>query len=174
MLPSKIFRHCPRCGARLQVTGGPVLQCNECGFLYYFNPCCAVAGLILNSQGEVLLLRRAKEPAKGRLAVPGGFIDVGETAEEALRRETREEVGLELGELSFQTSQINSYHYREVTYPVLDLFFTARALNPESTRALDGVEDFLWLPPGKVNLDEIAFPSIREAMRQFAIGTPNR
>jgi ADP-ribose pyrophosphatase YjhB (NUDIX family) len=121
----------------------------------------------MNAAGAVLMLRRAKDPARGRLAIPGGFIDIGETAENALRRETREEVGLELGEPSYLCSQINSYAYEGVTYPVLDFFFTASALAPEAAQPLDGVESFEWTMPDRVNPDEIAFPSIRRALSEF-------
>jgi len=166
MEPSQIFQHCPRCGVKRKQPGTP-FQCDACGFLYYFNPCSAVAGFILNAAGEALFLRRAKEPAKGMLAVPGGFIDIGERAEDALRRETREEVGLEVGELGFLCSQLNSYTYKDVTYPVLDFFFVAKAINPESARALDAVESFTWARPELIDPAEIAFPSIRTGLREF-------
>jgi ADP-ribose pyrophosphatase YjhB (NUDIX family) len=166
MEPSQIFQFCPRCGARRERTGAP-FECGACGFLYYFNPCAAVAGFVLNSGGETLLLRRAKDPAKGMLAVPGGFIDIGERAEEALCRETREEVGLEISGLKFLCSQLNAYHYKDVTYPVLDLFFVAQAKNPEAAQPLDGVESFVWMEPGSVNMEEIAFPSIRAGLQEL-------
>ena len=60
-------------------------------FIYYFNPSSAVACFIRNSRGELLLVRRAKEPAKGRLDLPGGFVDMHESAEEAAQREVKEE-----------------------------------------------------------------------------------
>ena len=166
MEPSQLFRHCPRCGAKRDRVGTP-FECAACGLLYFFNPCVAVAGFVLNAGGEALLLRRARDPAKGKLAVPGGFIDIGERAEDALCRETREEVGLELDGLRFLCSQLNSYHYKGLTYPVLDLFFVARAGNPEAARPLDGVESFLWMKPELVNPEEIAFPSIRTALGEF-------
>ena len=150
---------------------GTPFECGACGLLYYFNPCAAVAGIVLNSAGEALLLRRAKDPAKGKLAVPGGFIDIAERAEDALCRETREEVGLELSDLKFLCSQLNSYLYKELTYPVLDLFFVARARNPEAAQSLDGVESFIWMKPQSVNLEEIAFPSIRAALQEFMRST---
>ena len=173
MQPSEIFRFCPRCGAPRPTTENP-FRCGACGFLYYFNPCCAVAGFIRNGSGEVLMLRRAKEPARGRLAVPGGFIDIGETAEVALRRETREEVDLELGELTYLCSRTNSYLYQEITYPVLDLFFVATAHDPGRARPLDGVDALQWLPPAQVNPNDIAFPSIRDALKLWVEQSASR
>lgn len=47
----------------------------------------AVAGLIFNEKGQLLLTIRAKDPGKGLLDLPGGFVDMGENADQALRRE---------------------------------------------------------------------------------------
>ena len=114
-----------------------------------------------------MFIRRAKEPAQGKLAVPGGFVDIGETAEDALRREIKEEVNLEVESLEFLCSAPNEYHYEGVTYPVLDLVFVTRATSTDKTAALDGVESFCWLKPSEVDLNEIAFPSIRAALRLY-------
>src|SRR5712671_6399009 len=135
MLPRQFFHHCPRCGAK-QAAPPPndVFACTACGFTLYFSAANATAAFIQRDDGRTLFIRRAKEPAKGRLAPPGGFIDAGETAEDALRREIREEVGLELMDISFLCSQPNSYLYKDVTYPVLDFFFTARAIAAENAR----------------------------------------
>ena len=56
-------------------------------------------GLIVMREGEVLLIRRGREPGRGRWALPGGAQRVGETVEAAGRRELREETGLEVGSL---------------------------------------------------------------------------
>ena len=97
--------------------------------------------------------------------MPCGFIDFGETAEEGLRREVLEEVGIELADIRFLISYPNIYHYREVSYPVVDLYFTAAAVNPESARALDSVTGIEWHLPGQVPDEDIAFPSMRAALK---------
>jgi ADP-ribose pyrophosphatase YjhB (NUDIX family) len=112
----------------------------------------------------MLLIRRAKDPGAGKLGVPGGFIDFGESAEEGLRREVREEVGIEIDRLCFLTSFPNVYAYRDVTYPVVDLYFTAFAVNPAAARPLDAVAAVEWRQPADVPEDEMAFPSMRVAM----------
>jgi 8-oxo-dGTP diphosphatase len=56
--------------------------------------------VIFDDRRRVLLIRRKNEPFKGAYALPGGFVDVGETVEGACRREVREEVGIEVGNLS--------------------------------------------------------------------------
>lgn len=142
-------------------------HCSACGHTQYFNPAVAVAAILLGPDGRALLLRRAKDPGKGKLGLPGGFVDIGETAEDALRREIREEVNLKVGALEFLCTLPNEYHYKSVTYPVLDLFFVARAKSVAGLAALDGVESFLWLDPAQVDLSALAFPPNAEALRRF-------
>jgi 8-oxo-dGTP diphosphatase len=55
--------------------------------------------VIFDKDGRVLLIRRKNEPFKGRYALPGGFVDVGETVEAGCRREVREETGLDVDRL---------------------------------------------------------------------------
>ena len=78
------FQFCPVCGAKAFVEHNEkAKKCMACGFVYYFNPSSAVACFIKNAKGELLLVRRGKEPAKGTLDLPGGFVDMFESGEEA-------------------------------------------------------------------------------------------
>jgi mutator protein MutT len=167
MKPVEHFKFCPRCGQPNVENAVHSLHCPACGFVYYFNPAIAAAAFIRNPSGHILLIRRAKAPAKGKLALPGGFIDIGETAETAVQREIREEVSIEITNLRYLCSQLNDYHYKDVTYPVLDLFFVANARAHATPSALDGVESYLWAEASKVNPEEIAFPSIRAALADY-------
>ncbi len=118
----------------------------------------------------MLWLRRAKDPRRGKLGLPGGFIDFNETAEAALDREVREEIGIAVRAAKFVLSLPNRYEFAGVTYPVLDLFFTAQAIAPDQARPLDEVSELLWRRPEAVELDEIAFVSVREALVRFREG----
>ncbi|MBI2924501.1 MAG: NUDIX domain-containing protein [Verrucomicrobia bacterium] len=166
--PNEHFQFCPRCGQRRgSADRQSIFHCAACGFVYYFNPAIAAAAIILDPEGRALFIRRAKDPAKGKLALPGGFVDIGERAEEALRREIREEVNLDVASVEFLCSQPNQYHYKGVTYPVLDLFFVTRAAEIQAAVALDGVESLCWLAIREVDLAEIAFPSVRKALESY-------
>jgi NAD+ diphosphatase len=167
MEPSRLFQFCPRCGRRRVADASPSpLRCPACGFTYYFNAAIAVVAFLRRDDGRMLFIRRAKEPAKGLLAPPGGFVDVGERIEEAVRREVREEVGLEITPPQFLGSFPNSYPYLSVTYPVLDFFFTADAINPAAAQARDDAESFCWRDPlCEITPEELAFTSMRDALQ---------
>lgn len=167
--PWEIFAFCPRCGVgRPASTRGVIpFRCEACDFLYFFGPVTAVAALILRDDGRALFIRRAKDPARGRLALVGGFVDVGETAEHALRREVREEVRLEIEDVGFLSSHPNDYRYQGVVYPVVDFFFVARTRDHDRAAALDGVDSFTWLDPATIDLADLAFPSMQDAVSRY-------
>ncbi|MCX8157829.1 MAG: NUDIX domain-containing protein [Verrucomicrobiae bacterium] len=163
-----LFTHCPRCGAGGLTHPEPdAYACGQCGFHYHTNPAVGVGGLVLDGQGRLLLLRRAHDPGKGRLGLPGGFVNPGESAEEALVRETREETGLAIEALRFVCTAPNVYPYRGVTYHVLDIFFAARAVADSVASAQSEVEGVVWMNPHEVKLDDIAFVSVRQAVAKF-------
>jgi ADP-ribose pyrophosphatase YjhB (NUDIX family) len=142
-------------------------RCAGCGFVLFFNPVVGVAALVRRADGSLLFLRRAKEPARGKLGVPGGFVDFGETAEAALRREAIEETGLRIDNIAFLCSFPNDYAYQGVTYGVLDFYFTASIDAAQSAEARDEVESVVWLKPAEVDPAELCFPSLRHALRAY-------
>lgn len=162
--------YCGRCGARsgeqTGTRGGP-FRCAACGFTLFFNAAGAVAAIIRRADGLALFVRRAKDPAKGKLGLPGGFIDPGENAEEALAREVREEVGLEIHDPHYLSSHANEYDYAGVRYHTVDLFFVATVDDPDTAKALDAVEALVWMDPLTMPLGEIAFESMRAAITRL-------
>ena len=108
--PLSQFRYCPKCGSEhFDIHNEKSKQCKDCGFVYYFNPSSASVALILNKQNELLVCRRAKEPAKGTLDLPGGFIDMAETGEEGVAREVKEETGLDVTNITYFGNQAWPY-----------------------------------------------------------------
>ena len=176
--PVRHFAHCPRCGAPQTDTSeragyGP-FRCHACGFTLFFNAASAVAAIIVGDDGRGLFIRRAKDPAKGKLGMPGGFVDAGESAEQALVREVREEVGLELLAPVYLASFPTRYLYVGVTYNTLDLFFTGSVADPESAAPLDAVESLVWADPLTIDLHDIAFDSMRVALTRYRAGGARR
>src|SRR6185295_4409721 len=93
-------RYCSRCGRDLIERYVPEerrmrRRCEGCGLIQYENPR-VVASVIVERDGLLLLQRRAMEPRAGFWTFPGGFLEVGEGAEDGAVRETREETGLDV------------------------------------------------------------------------------
>lgn len=163
-----VFQYCPKCGQKsLSSPEDKLIECGNCDFHFYRNAAVATAAIIADATGKVLLTRRAKEPAKGKLGMPGGFVDIGETAEDGLRREVREEICLELRDIAFLMSYPNQYFFRGIMYPTVDFFFTARVESFEAAKALSEVEGLVIRNPKEVAPEELAFESMRQAMRVY-------
>jgi ADP-ribose pyrophosphatase YjhB (NUDIX family) len=169
--PRAQFRRCPRCGEALAAAGANPLACAACGFTFFFNPTVSAAAIVLRADGHALFIRRGHEPALGALAFVGGFIDAGESPEDALRREMREEVGIELAEVRYLCARPNVYPYRGVSYHVVDLIFVARAADGAQPRVLDGVAAVEWHDPRAVDPATLAFPSMTFALALYQRGT---
>jgi NAD+ diphosphatase len=166
-----LFSFCPRCGRKTfarQKAG--LLSCSACGLVFYLNTAAAVAAVMRDERGRVLFTRRAREPGKGLLDLPGGFVDPGESAEEAMRRELREELGLEPGALSWFGSLPNEYEYEGITYRTLDLFFTCGAPDPDGVKPQEEIQEILLLGPWEVKAEEVAFSSVKTIMTRLAGG----
>jgi ADP-ribose pyrophosphatase YjhB (NUDIX family) len=165
---SEIFEHCPRCAAK-RATEPEIVRfvCAACGFIYYYNVAVSAGALVLDPDGYALFIRRARDPGKGKLAIPGGFVDRGENAEATVLRELREETGIVLDRVEFLASFPNLYAYGDVEYPVLDLFFIASVMGREA-RPLEDVSEIVWTRPAEIPKQELAFFSHVQAVRAFA------
>jgi len=162
----KAFKTCPRCASlRISRHLGKAIRCADCGFELFLNPAAAVGAVVVDSSGKALFLRRAKDPGKGLLGLPGGFADVMETAEDSLRREALEETGLALPErLDYIGSWTNVYDYAGVSYATLDFYFLARVESLASARALDETDSLVLRDPKYMDPSELAFDSARKAI----------
>lgn len=163
------FEFCPKCGSNSFLTKdiGRSFKCEECHFQYFINSSAAVACLIFNSMGELLLTRRAFEPNKGMLDLPGGFVDPMETAEEAAKREIKEELNLDLSDLHYLVSFPNLYPYSNMVIPTVDLAFVCRTDDFIGMKPGDDVASIEFFPPGKVNLDALCSESMRQIIRFY-------
>jgi ADP-ribose pyrophosphatase YjhB (NUDIX family) len=112
--------------------------------------------------------RRGKEPAKGTLDLPGGFVDMGETVEQGMRREIKEETGLDIEEIQYLFSSPNVYLYSGMGVHTLDMDFLVPVHDDvPAIKAADDAAEALWIPITEVNPDEFGLTSIRNAVIRF-------
>jgi mutator protein MutT len=167
---SRLFTHCPVCGSKHFVLNNEKsMRCETCGFVFYINASAAVAAFILNENGELLVCRRAKEPAKGTLDLPGGFVDGNETAEEAIKREITEELNAKVIESEYLFSLPNEYEYSDMTIPTLDLFFACKLENTANLVASDDVAECFFVPVAELKPEQFGLNSIRKAVTSYII-----
>jgi 8-oxo-dGTP diphosphatase len=154
------WKLCPRCSHELEPTHGPHLGCPSCGSQYWANSAPAVQGLLVRD-GRVLIGRRKIDPRKGFWDLPGGFLEEGEPPLEGLRREFREETGLEVEPVEFVGAFVDPY---DAAY-VLGLTWIVEA-EGEPVPA-DDVEELAWFGPGEIPA-EMAFASQNVILRTWA------
>lgn len=162
------FRYCPICGTENPDSGKIPFVCSQCDFHFYFPTTTAVGGLLTDSNNRVLLIERARDPGQGLLGLPGGFVDPGESAEQAMVREIHEEIGLEVTELNYLATFPNRYHYRGFVTDVLDIFYFSKIDCFDSLKLQRSeVSAFHFETPNDEVLAQMAFESNRQALRLF-------
>ena len=114
-----------------------------------------------------MLVTRGIEPDYGKLDLPGGFIDPGETAENAVVRELKEELGLEVDDVEYLSSAPNEYLYSGITIYTLDMAFKIRAKNLDGLRAMDDILDYRFYSEDELDYNEIPAPSIKTFVRSY-------
>lgn len=166
--PLESFRFCPRCGAPgFAPHDERSNRCPECGFTYYHNAAASTVAVIENARGELLVARRALEPARGTLDLPGGFVDPGESVDEGCRREVREETGLEVTALEFLFSLPNVYEYSGFRVDTTDCFFRCRVADTSCLHAADDAAALQWLPWTAVRPEDFGLHSIRRGIERL-------
>lgn len=171
--PLTKFVYCPVCGSPLfEVNNFKSKRCRKCGFSYYANPCSATAAFIVNDLGEMLVVRRGKEPARGTLDLPGGFVDMYETVEEGMIREIKEETDLDVTDIRYLFSSPNVYEYSGMGIHTLDMDFLVvlhgdPAALKQKVKAADDAAEALWIALGDVNPADFGLTSIRNAVIRF-------
>ena len=168
---SILFTHCPACGSeRFNLHNVKSKQCESCGFVYYVNASAAVASFIMNASGDLLVCRRGKEPEKGTLDLPGGFVDGDESAEEAVSREIAEELQAKVTKVKYLFSLPNEYEYSGLTVPTLDMFFECTLEDLTNLQPSDDVADCFFVPVKDLKPELFGLKSIRKAVGMFVSG----
>jgi len=144
------------------------VSCSACGF-HYFHNAAAAATAIIEARGQVLLVRRARDPAKGSLDLPGGFVGHDESLDAALVRELREELSIEVRPeaLRYLGSYHNRYPYDGVTYFLCDSYFVVRLETTDGLSASDDVSAIEWWGPDRLPWEQIGFATVTWALERY-------
>ena len=158
------MKFCSNCGAAVarRVPPGdslPRFVCDACGTIHYENPK-LVLGSIPEWEGRLLLCRRAIEPRYGYWTLPAGFMENGETAEQAAARETLEEAGARI-ELAGAFSMVSVPYVNQV-----HVFFRARLLDLEFKPGVESIEVALF-EEARIPWKDIAFRTVGLTLKHW-------
>ena len=166
--PLSSFSYCPRCGQKgLEHVHGRAIHCPSCDLTYFHNVASAVACFVLDEAGRLLTVRRARDPEKGTLDLPGGFVDPEETVDDAVRRELREETGLEATEVRLLFSIPNVYPYSGVDVYTADLFYLTRVKSFDGATAMDDAGELVIVDPADLHPETFGLRSIRAGVERI-------
>ncbi|HSD78231.1 MAG TPA: NUDIX domain-containing protein [Solirubrobacteraceae bacterium] len=152
-------RFCPRCGAPGPRIDFPrSMTCEACGFASYSNPKPVASAIPRDPHtGALILLRRGFDPGRGLWTFPGGFVDLGESVEDAARREIREEL-----EIDVELRGVIGVYSRPQDRVVLVVFDALALGAPNTTPEAPEVRAFA---AADLPWDELAFWSTECALR---------
>ena len=168
MHPLAQFKYCPKCGSNRFVENNfKSKRCEDCGFIYYFNSCSSTIALIINEESELLVATRAHEPVKGTLDLPGGFVDMNETGEEAVIREVKEETGLDVEDVKYLFSILNIYVYSGFEVHTIDLVYLCKVSDTRVLKAEDDVANLEFIRISDLNPDLFGLMSVKEVIKKI-------
>jgi 8-oxo-dGTP diphosphatase len=149
-------RFCPRCGADARIDFPRSIHCEHCGYAAFFNPKPVACAIPRTENGAVWLVKRGFDPGRGRWSMPGGFVDLGESVEQAAAREVEEE----LQTTATIGALVGVYSHAEDRVVVVAYEATLDG-TPQPTPEAPEIRAFA---PAAVPWDELAFASDRMAL----------
>ncbi len=166
--PLKVLKFCPKCGSsQFEISGDRSLKCKSCGFHLYINSSAAVAALVTDGDRKLMLVIRGVEPDYGKLDLPGGFIDPGESAENAVKRELFEELGMKVKSLKYIDSAPNEYIFSGYSVFTLDLAFEVIPETLTGLKPMDDILGYRFYSEEEIDYEDIPASSIRKFVKDF-------
>jgi len=158
------MEYCPDCGDKTQQSipdGDNRLRavCSSCDIIHYQNPK-IIAGCIPVWEDKVLLCKRAISPRKGFWTLPAGFMELGETTEQAAVRETIEEAQAVVCVDELYTV-FNLPHIGQVY-----MMYRSALLKPEFASGIESLETRLF-SEDEIPWDELAFETMRLSLLYY-------
>ncbi|OQA51903.1 MAG: GDP-mannose mannosyl hydrolase [candidate division WS2 bacterium ADurb.Bin280] len=162
------YKFCPKCAGKLEEKANHegVIHptCSKCGFVFYQNSKPTASPVILNDKDEVLLVKRAIEPHFGKWDLPGGFLENGEELIVGLKREAREELGVEIEPLGIISIFVDKYGYAKGDFFTFNVFVKSR-LKSSKIKLDSENSDFGWFAKENVPWGDLAFANTTIALK---------
>jgi len=159
----KDWIYCPKCDTKLLHMGGdrnPYVKCEKCGFVKFNNPLPTVVAIIYDKKtNRFLFVKRSIAPRCGEWDTVGGFLEPGETAEECLLREAKEEIGCGFSDVQILGTHISIYG--ETGLMTLGVSFLCQLDDGSITLEEEENSEFKWFSPSEQLT--LAFKDGREA-----------
>ena len=155
-------RYCPRCGEEPEIDYPRSISCPHCGYGAYYNPKPVAAAIPVTADGRIILLRRGFDPGKGLWTFPGGFVDLGESVEDAAVREAMEELEIEI-----ELGSLVGVYSRADERVALVVY---RATTTQTPRTTDEATEVRAFAPDELPWDELAFWSTELALKDLQNG----
>ncbi len=165
----EFFRFCPNCGKPIQLIKNKLIDCSFCGFHFYLNPIPTTAIILENKKGEILFVKRKFPPKKDFWDLPGGFVEFKETAEEAVKREVKEEINLEIKNPNILGTYVGFYPYKGVNYQPLCLIFYQKISDDKikKMQVNDDAKEIKFFHKTIIPWSKLAFIDIREGLKNY-------
>ncbi len=161
-----VYKYCPRCQTEFSKNSNRLLICPNCKFKQYLNPVPCNGVIIVNEKNQIMLVKRKSEPKKGYWDLPGGFIEPGESFEESVKREIKEELGIEI-EMTKLVGIYNDYYlYEGVNIPTFGVVVEAKIKSGELS-INDDITDYQFFNKAEVLQQELAFDSLRKGLEDY-------
>ncbi|MDR4498894.1 MAG: NUDIX domain-containing protein [Candidatus Scalindua sp.] len=168
MTGEKTIYYCLQCGSdKYKNISSKQFLCESCGYTYFQNIAASVAAII-ECHNQILVCTRKFDPCRGKLCFPGGFVDMNESAESALKREVFEELKIEISEMRYVGSFPNVYLYKHVEYHTLDFFFSLKLEEVPQITVGEEIAAIKWIEKDKINYDGFAFESIKWGLQRYS------
>lgn len=161
---------CPICAHPLtrREEGGRLRPvCDQCGYVHYVNPVPGV-GLVIEMDGGIVMVQRGHPPHQGEWALPSGFVEADESAEEAAIREAEEETGLKIEII--ELAGINSFPEGPPISGIM-IFYRARPVGGDLRAGDDASAVRVFLPD---ELPRMPFRTHREMMADWLARHPSK
>lgn len=165
MNPKDAYKFCPRCTGDLVEEKENMLRCRKCDFEFYINALPCNAAIIENEKGEILLVKRKFSPQKGYWDWPGGFIDPYESLEDSIKREIKEELGveIELGKLIGAYS--DTYLFQNINLPVICIVMSGKIKG--KIKVSDDVSGYKYFSKEDIFKQKLAFKAMRQGLLDY-------